>query len=176
MRGVNCIDANIAWAAGHQGSLLKTVDGGKTWILQKNAQDMLGQLNRKFLPSLFCVRFSDARNGYAVGHPGIILRTTDGGVTWQLQSSGTKAVLYKVADLDNNTAWISGGAGVILHTTDGGAAWVTQNSGVNFMINSIAFAGKVRGLPSVINVSYIPRMEAVRGQNMIFLYRDGCAA
>ena len=109
LRGIQCLDASTAWAAGQAGALLKTVDGGKTWILQKNVQDMLGQLNRKFLPSFFCVRFSDARNGYAVGHPGIILRTTDGGVTWQQQSSGTEVVLYKVAVLDNNTAWISGG-------------------------------------------------------------------
>jgi photosystem II stability/assembly factor-like uncharacterized protein len=145
LRGIQCLDASTAWAAGHEGALLKTVDGGKTWILQKNVQDVLRQLNRKFLPSFFCVRFSDARNGYAVGHPGIILHTADGGETWQQQSSGTSAVLYKVAVLDHNTAWISGGAGVILHTTNGGAAWVAQNSGVNFMLNSIAFAGEVKG-------------------------------
>lgn len=145
LRGVQCIDASIAWAAGHQGSLLKTVDSGKTWVQQNTVQDMLKQLNRKFLPSLFCVRFNDARNGYAVGHPGIILRTTDGGLTWQQQSSGTDVVLYKVAVLANNTAWIAGGAGVILHTTNGGATWVMQKSGVNFMLNSIAFAGEVKG-------------------------------
>ncbi len=145
LRGVQCLDASTAWAAGHEGSLLKTVDGGKTWILQKKVQDVLRQLNRKFLPSLFGVRFSDARNGYAIGHPGIILRTVDGGETWQQQSSGTSAVLYKVAVLDNNTAWIAGGEGVILHTADGGATWVMQKSGVNFMLNSIAFAGEKNG-------------------------------
>lgn len=145
LRGVQCIDAGTAWAAGHEGTLLKTVDGGKTWILQKKLQDMLRQLNRKFLPSLFCVRFRDAQNGYAVGHPGIILHTSDGGETWQLQSSGTSVVLYKVAAWDNKTAWIAGGAGVILHTTDGGATWVMQTSGVKFMLNSIAFAGGIKG-------------------------------
>jgi len=145
LRGIQCLDASTAWAAGQEGALLKTVDGGKTWILQQKAQDMLKQLNRKFLPSFFCVRFSDARNGYAVGHPGIILHTADGGETWQQQSSGTSVVLYKVAILDHNTAWISGGGGVILHTTNGGAAWVMQKSGVNFMLNSIAFAGAIKG-------------------------------
>lgn len=145
LRGIQCLDASTAWAAGQEGALLKTVDGGKTWIQQKNVQDMLRQLNREFLPSFFCVRFSDARNGYAVGHPGIILHTTDGGETWQQQSSGTSVVLYKVAILDNNTAWIAGGGGVILRTVDGGATWVMQKSGVDFMLNSIAFAGEMKG-------------------------------
>jgi photosystem II stability/assembly factor-like uncharacterized protein len=145
LRAIQCLDAGTAWVAGFEGALLKTADGGKTWVLQAKVQDMLKQLNRKFLPSLFGVRFSDARNGYAVGHPGIILRTTDGGETWQQQQSGTEAILYSVSVQGAMDAWISGGSGVICHTSDGGATWVQQKSGVSFMLNSIAFADKNKG-------------------------------
>ncbi|MEI6126195.1 MAG: YCF48-related protein [Pseudomonadota bacterium] len=141
LRAVQCLDAGTAWVAGHEGALLKTVDGGKTWVLQTKVQDMLKQLNRKFLPSFFGLKFSDALNGYTVGHPGIILRTTDGGETWHQQPSGTSSILYKVAVQGNSDAWISGGEGVILRTRDAGATWVLQTSGVSFKLNSIAFAG-----------------------------------
>lgn len=37
---------------------------------------------------LRAVRFLDGANGWAVGDEGTILHTTDGGSTWEVQSSG----------------------------------------------------------------------------------------
>src|SRR5258708_17576822 len=62
----------------------------------------------------------------AVGEFGTILRTTDGGVTWILQSSGTTNSLYGVSFADANTGTVVGRSGTILRTIDGGSTWTTQ--------------------------------------------------
>jgi hypothetical protein len=41
---------------------------------------------------LIAVSFVDANTGTAVGEYGTILRTTDGGATWTLQTSGTTTI------------------------------------------------------------------------------------
>jgi len=56
----------------------------------------------------------------AVGDSGTILRTTDGGATWMLQSGRTNANLRAVAFIDANTGIVVGDKGTILRTTDGG--------------------------------------------------------
>jgi photosystem II stability/assembly factor-like uncharacterized protein len=75
----------------------------------------------------------DAQNAWVVGGQGTILRTTNGGRTWERQ-----AVPAEVSDLsprevyavDRKTAWVTGAPGTILHTTDGGQTWTRQGQGV----------------------------------------------
>src|SRR6266567_567591 len=78
---------------------------------------------------LFGLSFTDANNGTAVGLHGTILRTTDGGQHWVIQSSGTSNWLYGVSFVDANIGTAMGVNGTILRTTDGGRHWVSQNSG-----------------------------------------------
>src|SRR5689334_6126344 len=47
--------------------------------------------------------FVDTNNGFAVGARGTILRTTDGGTSWDILASGTDDDLYGVAFTDSNT-------------------------------------------------------------------------
>ncbi|MBM3241900.1 hypothetical protein FJZ31_36985 [Candidatus Poribacteria bacterium] len=70
------------------------------------------------------VHFVDARNGWAVGEDGVIAHTTDGGVTWTPQNSGTTNSLIGVDFVNANEGWIVGGNGTILHTINGGATWI----------------------------------------------------
>ena len=61
---------------------------------------------------LFAVSFVDANNGTAVGWSGTILRTSDGGQNWVIQSSGiygTSIGLYGVSFNDANTGTAVGG-------------------------------------------------------------------
>ena len=73
--------------------------------------------------------FIDANTGTVVGYYGTIVRTTDGGNNWRIQTSGTTENLWAVSfsDADNGTA--VGEGGTILRTTDGGNHWVSQASG-----------------------------------------------
>jgi photosystem II stability/assembly factor-like uncharacterized protein len=83
--------------------------------------------------TLNCVRFVDTNIGYAVGDVGTIIKTTDGGLTWTIQNSGTTADLYSVFFLDALTGYavghIAAWNGCILKTTDGGATWTNKPLG-----------------------------------------------
>jgi photosystem II stability/assembly factor-like uncharacterized protein len=88
---------------------------------------------------------------WAVGEAGVILHTTDGGVTWATQNSGTNQQLNAVRFLDPQHGWAVGG--VLLYTTDGGRTWVagtrTGNMGtlysVDFVDTSNGWAVGVQG-------------------------------
>jgi photosystem II stability/assembly factor-like uncharacterized protein len=66
---------------------------------------------------------------WAVGAQGAIFKTTDGGLSWVAQSSGSTQDLNGVAALDANTAWAVGRNGTVLRTRNGGATWAAQASG-----------------------------------------------
>ena len=68
---------------------------------------------------LTAVSFRDASNGMVVGVGGAILRTTDGGSTWTIQSSGTTNDLYGVSFTDAKTGTVVGSGGTILRTATG---------------------------------------------------------
>ena len=80
---------------------------------------------------LFDVSFADTNIGTAVGDFGTILRTTNGGIDWVPQTSGTMKTLYGVSFTDANNGTVGfelGGTGIILRTTDGGNNWIEQTS------------------------------------------------
>ena len=80
-----------------------------------------------------------AAMGSALIERGAILRTTDGGVTWTRQASGTTDFLNSVSFTDANTGTAVGRSGVILRTTDGGVTWTRQFSGsVNCCLKSLS--------------------------------------
>ena len=84
------------------------------------------------------VSFTDANTGTVVGISGTILRTTNGGVTWVTQQSGTTNDLVGVSFSDANTGTVVGGNGTILWTTDGGATWAPQISGTTAWLSGVS--------------------------------------
>lgn len=75
------------WAVGHSGIVLTTADGGKSWSKQLDGTS-LAQLGAAVAGGsagdpLLDVYFKDEANGFAVGAFGLMLRTRDGGVTWE---------------------------------------------------------------------------------------------
>ena len=65
------------------------------------------------------LRLVNANSRYAVGYYGTIVRTTDGGNNWTIQSSGTTQTLWAVSFTDSNNGTAVGEVGTILRTTDG---------------------------------------------------------
>jgi photosystem II stability/assembly factor-like uncharacterized protein len=88
---------------------------------------------------LYAVLFADGNTGTAVGNGGTILRTTDGGATWERQTSGTTSWLDGVSFTDANAGTAVGEAGTILRTTDGGALWERQTSGTTGRLSAVSF-------------------------------------
>lgn len=69
------------------------------------------------------VHFVDEYNGFAVGDGGTILHSSDGGVYWVAQLSGTSDELRAVHFADSTTGVVVGDNGTILSTIDGGQNW-----------------------------------------------------
>lgn len=77
--------------------------------------------------NLKAVSFADNLNGYAVGDGGQILKTTDGGGSWNvITTSSTTVNLWDVTTV-SGTIYIVGDKFLALKSTDGGASW--QNVG-----------------------------------------------
>jgi photosystem II stability/assembly factor-like uncharacterized protein len=72
------------------------------------------------LTAVGCV---DGGRGWVVGTHGTVLRTADGGATWEDQNPGIGGDLYDLAAVDARTAWVVGEAGTVLSTRDGGLHW-----------------------------------------------------
>jgi len=103
-------------AVGDQGVITLSDDDGKT---VRQAQSVPVQ------STLTGVWFVDDKTGWAVGHWGVILKTSDGGVTWSLQRSDINIdqPLFSVYFKNGNEGWAVGLWSLMLHTTDGGASW-----------------------------------------------------
>jgi photosystem II stability/assembly factor-like uncharacterized protein len=121
LRGVSAVSADVAWASGTAGTCLRTVDGGRTWVILT-------------VPGAERLDFRDVEalntnTAWLMATAGRIYRTTNGGATWQLQLADDKPGIFLDAiafwDKDNGIAFgdPAGGAFLVLITEDGGAHW-----------------------------------------------------
>lgn len=103
-------------AVGERGTVLLSDDDGRSF---RQAQTV------PVATTLTGVSFADARQGWAVGHGGVVLHTGDGGSTWQLQRSALARdqPLLAVQALDAQRAVAVGLWSLVLHTRDGGRSW-----------------------------------------------------
>jgi len=131
LQAVFFADTLRGWAVGFGGTVLSTVDGGRTWRPQRLATTAWLQ-GVSFLP--------DGQRGWVVGLDGTVLATADGGKTWNSQPSGTSAGLRGIAFLDDGQrGWAVGDMGTVLATADGGKTWVPQPSGTSAGLRGMAF-------------------------------------
>jgi hypothetical protein len=61
-----------------------------------------------------------------VGADGTVLRTTDRGYSWEMQTCPSAEDLHAVTFTDGLTGTIVGNSGVILRTTSGGVTWIGE--------------------------------------------------
>ena len=94
-----------------------------------------------------CTLAPDNLNGWVVCLDSVlILKTTDGGVTWQPQSAplNTKR-FFDVTCTDDQNAWTCGILGEVLHTSDGGMNWTGQVIGLSKYATRIEFYDSLHG-------------------------------
>ena len=111
-------------AVGERGHILVSTDAGHSWQQRPVP-------TRATLTSVF---FADARHGWAAGHDAVILRTGDGGATWQkVHEDPASGPILDLWFRDAATGYAIGAYGLILATGDGGNSWepreVTDASG-----------------------------------------------
>jgi photosystem II stability/assembly factor-like uncharacterized protein len=125
--------------------LFITNDGGKTWQLTRIFR--LADFP-KGTPEFLSIRFADKRRGMAVGsvlnkdgsvNDSLVMRTEDGGETWQRITVPTKKELMHLDYRGSSRVWAVGDDGVILYSGDGGTTWSTQNSGTSKTLYNVDF-------------------------------------
>jgi photosystem II stability/assembly factor-like uncharacterized protein len=100
LRGLSVVNENVVWASGTGGTVVRTVDGGKTW----NVIVVPGAEKLDFRD----IEAFDANTAYILsignGDSSRIYKTTDGGKTWDLQFKNTneKAFFDAMACWDKN--------------------------------------------------------------------------
>jgi photosystem II stability/assembly factor-like uncharacterized protein len=124
------------WAAG-PGGILLSEDSGGSWHWAINATvtavDSAG----------------DGKRGWAVGEQGKIFATSDGGKTWNPQTSGTDRYLFSISVFDSQHAITMGAdppsdvpmsfpPNVVLLTDDGGASWAPVQFAEKLQLRSLA--------------------------------------
>lgn len=154
LRDVHFIDTQHGWAVGagtgveSTGVILSTMDGGEHWNMVATGE----------LPELTHIHFVDAQHGWAGGSR-TILRTTDGGDTWQSLPYISSHLIVDMTFADDSNGWViirpmtvlrgSDSSPVLCHTQDGGDTWTYQN--------------KVSSLPYPANMSALHFNDAQHG-------------
>jgi photosystem II stability/assembly factor-like uncharacterized protein len=123
------IDRDHGWAATYSFAslpygtdLLKTTNGGEDWILYPFGEDNI------FITSIF---YFDTLTGWMGGRPHALVKTTDGGMTWNHAAVDTSILAFfpvlNITFLNQKIGYASGGiidiAGVVWQTYNGGENW-----------------------------------------------------
>ena len=108
LRDIFVFNKSTAIAVGDFGTVIKTTDGGDSWDVQHHAGGTAFGLNS--------VYFIDELNGWAVGG-NVLIRTIDGGNTWNQIKTDTTLGYNSVYFVDVDTGFVFGEDGIILRTT-----------------------------------------------------------
>lgn len=135
-------DSQTGYIVGGNGTILHTLNGGKSWISQSAS---LGDYD-----SYQSAYFTDSITGYIVGYnydppEGIILTTTNGGLTWTDQMVDNSAGLLDVFFTNANTGYAVGNSGTILKTTDAGIHWTDHSVSSDCYLGSVVFTDDITG-------------------------------
>ncbi|SDH53484.1 Uncharacterized protein SAMN05216603_11029 [Pseudomonas benzenivorans] len=151
LTAVQFVDAEHGWAVGHLGVVLHSADGGETWVKQldgvRAAQLALASAEEggdaKLLKAaewlvadgpdkpFLDLYFSDRRHGYVVGAYGLILRTADGGASWQpwmQQVENPEGLNLYGIRAAGGALFIAGERGLLLRSSDNGQSFQALDS------------------------------------------------
>lgn len=166
---VEAVTVDVAWVLSTS-DILKTTDGGLTWVKHQGYCDDISfagvhngwrisassiskstnggetwQQQYVSPKTLYAVYALNDKYCWAAGSEGSVVMTSDGGVTWSVQTTGTTKRLTDIFFINERRGWAVGIGGTILGTTDGGINWIPQISGITEDLNSVHFADSIHG-------------------------------
>lgn len=156
IRGLSVVDDRIVWASGSNGTVGKSVDGGKTWKWSV----VKGFEKRDFRD----IEAFDATTAIvmAVAEPANILKTVDGGETWKVvYENKTPGMFLDAMEFWNELSGIVIGDPIngrffVARTFDGGDTWRE----IHYDNSPVADSGEACFAASGTNVRALDRDEA----------------
>jgi hypothetical protein len=155
LNDVSFVNESVGWAVGDGSTIIKTIDGGLTWIDQSGNSGVPS--NKQFTG----VSFVDENTGWVVGtggSSGTFLFTNDGGVTWTTQATIAQYKPNDISFADDTHGWVVGDDGKIYSTTNGGLSWPEPPiipmpkhlNGVSFIKDEVPYVGYAVGQDGTI--------------------------
>jgi len=93
---LSIVSKNEVWITTESSNLIHTIDGGRSWEHINISMD--NALLKQYAPVWFSgIYFDTAGNGWIGGSGGVIMRTSDKGKSWRLESSNNGDFLYEIA-------------------------------------------------------------------------------
>jgi photosystem II stability/assembly factor-like uncharacterized protein len=155
------VNENTGFTGGVDG-IFKTSDGGTSWQLLPYFQSTLPVGQREYFTAFnnIHIKFSDVNTGYAVGWNASgnfeeVIKTSDGGETWQVQhyfnpnTAPFQTLEDRLRDLwlfDSEKVVTVGHLGRILKTVNGGTSWAVKTSGTTKNLEAVSFLNEMIGI------------------------------
>ena len=149
-------------AVGERGHVLRSENSGTSWK----------QMPVPTSATLTSIYFVDTLNGWAAGHDQVILRTKDGGKSWEkvYENIEAESPFLDIFFLDGKHGYAIGAYGQFLESVDAGDSWVERGVGEDdFHLNQIISAGDQLYMAAEAGFAY--RSED-NGQSWILLEPD----
>lgn len=136
-------DNRTGWAAGPTG-MRKTTNGGASWM----------QITKPAEENIYDIKFFNSGIGWLVGSYGLIMKTEDGGETWNEQhhTPDVYNAFKKIKILDSMHVWVTGDfEGLLYVTDDGGATWSEKTCMANQFFNALSLLDRNKGFLGGLN-------------------------
>jgi photosystem II stability/assembly factor-like uncharacterized protein len=187
LKDVAFLNKDLGWAVGSphwnqsekkfQGTILKTADGGSSWIVQ----------DVEITETYYAVVFLNPNLGWVAGSNGTVLHTSDGGTHWILQPVNTSDTFKGLALTDPLNGWATSVRAIhqdwqgfdddweaaVWHTSNGGLNWTRQILPDNASIlNRIDFVDSRSGW--AVGVKKLEHDEIrIRHAGVVYCTKDG---
>ncbi len=173
IRSLDFADSLNGLAVGYAGKILKSVDGGASW----SRIFPPGAMNQR---NFTTVHYTNPQTVFAFGGRNYtndtlqtIIKSTDGGDTWNTIRDVNGRWLKGAFFIDADKAFAVGSKGTIIKTTDGGNNWTPVNSPVNDVeFNAVYFINSTTGF--IVGGNYV-MFDTLTSQRTILKTTDGGA-
>ena len=137
---VDAVDGSTAWAVG-MGIIIKTSNGGSSWVPQGTTINFMLTGVSAVSEEVAWASGMEVDSSLPTVFRGVVIKTVDGGDTWQkVKSGGSGEYYYDVDALSADAAWVSVTGGT-MNTTDGGGSWAYHGIAANCPFIKISCAG-----------------------------------
>jgi photosystem II stability/assembly factor-like uncharacterized protein len=161
---VDINNSGYAIAGGSFGTILRSVDGGRSWEFvspswQGIFDDPDNRLGGLFDPSIYGVKVSETGRAWVVGELALVMNSDDKGLNWTVRNAGGSSedgvspTLSAIDIRQDGVAFAVGQEGFMLKSNDYGITWETlqpfthQNLlGVKIKLNGLIVAPGMRDI------------------------------